>query len=317
MSVDRHVAVAAAITAIAALAPWGAVGLGPQLIGVALAVLLLGVPHGAYDGWLLAERFGSRRRVAGAAGVYLLAVVAVFIAWSWAPSGALLAFLALSVFHFGRGDTVAAPWRVPRPLGVLARGAWVVLGPLAAGGAELAFVLESILRDAGAAAAMIEGARTAFVPLAILYGGTALVAAVRGDGRERGSVLLEAVALGAVIALAPPLVAFAVYFCLWHSMRHVLSIRQRQVRWADFVRRSAPAVVGTVALAAGAGLLLPQAPAARTLAYDLFVGLATISVPHVVLVDGWWARGVPTPGSKVPAPERRRARTMARPSRIS
>ena len=254
---------------------------------VAAAVLLLGLPHGAYDAWLIVERQRSGVHAALVLAAYLLAVVGVFFAWSLAPGVALGAFLATSIVHFGRGDARVARFGVPFAVSVLARGSWVVLGPIARGGPEIESVLGALLEstDAGARWAAVLGAW--FVPLVIAWASVVAWASIRSAGR-RVDVAVEGLALGLLVALAPPLVAFTVYFCLWHSARHLLAVRWSGVAggWGAVVRRSLPAQIASVGLGVWAWSALTGDGAVTATVHVIFVGLAAVTVPHVILVDG-------------------------------
>jgi len=74
-----------------------------------LGVVFIGLPHGAMDG-ALAVHFGWMGRPAKAA-VFLLAYVGlaalVVAAWAMAPVLSFIAFLAISTYHFGRGDATS------------------------------------------------------------------------------------------------------------------------------------------------------------------------------------------------------------------
>ena len=72
-----------------------------------LAVVFIGLPHGAMDG-ALAVHFGWMKRPSSALA-FLVAYVglAAAVVWLWSvnPVLSFVAFLAISVYHFGRGDS--------------------------------------------------------------------------------------------------------------------------------------------------------------------------------------------------------------------
>ncbi len=286
-SFRTHTRWAALLTLGFAVLPWAAAGLTTQLWLVGAAVLLLGLPHGAYDAWLIVERQRTWVRTALVLAAYLLAVIGVFFAWSLAPGWALGAFLLVSIVHFGRGDARSARFGLPFAVSALGRGSWVVLGPIARGGAEIDSVLGVLLGSAERGVRWADTLGAWFVPLAVTWIGLVAWALMRSSGR-RIDVATEGVALGLLVALAPPLVAFTVYFCLWHSVRHLLALRGSDVAgsWGSVVRRSVPAQIAAVALGVWAWSDLTGGGAGTATVYVLFVGLAAVTVPHVILVDG-------------------------------
>ena len=104
--------------------------------------------------------------------------------------------------------------------------------------------------------------------------------------------LLNLALLTALAYLLPPLVSFAIYFCLWHSRRHM------QQTWRAIApeqrRRSAieTLVYSLLAfVAAGAIFFVLQSDSGSlssvtpTLLQLTFIGLAVLTVPHMLLVD--------------------------------
>jgi len=91
----------------------------------------------------------------------------------------------------------------------------------------------------------------------------------------------------------PPLVSFALYFCLWHSRNHMLRI-WRSISLQDRPRSARETVIYSVLAYAVAALYfflqtggswtanLSMTPALLQLT---FIGLAALTVPHMVLID--------------------------------
>ncbi len=203
----------------AALAPSTLTVLAPVVLA---AAVLVGLPHGAVD--LVQPDLGSgpmrRRALLGLA--YLAATGAAIAAW-WAWSlPTLLALLALSVVHFGTADDVISRWRtgatpsgLVRALRVLALGGLPVTVPFALHPAAVAPVVDRLAP--GGLPVVRPVALVALVPIVAAAVATLIVALRSGD--RVGA--LEPVLLGAMFATVSPLLAFAVYFGLWHSLRHV------------------------------------------------------------------------------------------------
>ena len=98
--------------------------------------------------------------------------------------------------------------------------------------------------------------------------------------------------------MTPPLVGFAVYFCLVHSARHVAGIIGSLRREMSRVALVNQAAILTVASWAVGGLALwwfaDQADPEPMLMRVIFIGLAALTVPHMILVDGIYRRTTPT-----------------------
>lgn len=256
------------------------VGLSPDLWVQALilapAVAVLGLPHGALDLpmaraiWPLRGGRDLARFFAG----YLALAGAICALWWAAPAAALAAFLAYSALHFSgdwQGDGTL--WRLAGGLSAVGAPALLHMPAVAAIFAALGPVAQAGPIALGTALAGAVGGGCAHVALA--RGG-----ASRAPGRE-----IAAIWLGA--ALLPPLLSFAVYFCLLHSLRHLTGTL------AVLPDRRA-ALRGAAALTLGAlgGALLGLALILRGGAGDatgpvlqlVFIGLAALTVPHMLLV---------------------------------
>jgi Brp/Blh family beta-carotene 15,15'-monooxygenase len=244
---------------------------------------------------LLERSFGWAWPVPFAAG-YLLLAGTMVMAWIAAPSPTLLCFLLLSAVHFGAGDVGSSLYpRAAVGLAVLLRGLLPVAGPILGHPDETAELFSWLLprRDAGAVASLVDAFGARVGPW--LVGGWAIMAGahlVAGCRAHRGHLgaALEIVALMALFWFLPPLVAFGIYFCGWHSVRHGL----RQASEIDplsasrgllgYALRALPLTVAALALAAPAYWMLARTTTAPlALAQTLFVGLAALTLPHMAL----------------------------------
>ena len=271
-------AAAACIAAVALAAPDRAT----QALWLAPAVAILGLPHGAFD-LTLAERIW---RLRGAPGVlafllaYLALAGAVLALWLAAPGAALVAFLAYSGWHFAADwDDEGPAWRIAGGLGTLGAPALASPGEVAAIFAILAGPEAGDLAARGLAVAGAAGL------------GAGLFAALTRPARLAG---IEIAALWGAAVLLPPLVYFVAYFCFLHSPRHLTDVlaglAERRRAFAQ-----AGAITAVTLTGAGAALLWLDAhgPPDEAILQVVFVGLAALTVPHMLLVDRW-ARS-PTP----------------------
>lgn len=256
-----------------------------QILVVAVLVLVFGVPHGAYDTLWAKRLLGldgpGRWALFGLA--YGTAAACVVLVWAWAPGVFLAGFLAASVLHFsGDPEGIAAPWTR------LASGLAPIALPTLLHEPEVAHLF-GLLVGAAPGAAVASGLAGLAWPTMLL-----VVGAIVWEGhRRRGRTAFELAGTATLVLLAPPLVAFAVYFCLMHAARHVLRTA-RAAEIASPVALAAAAflpMAGTLVLA-GAGwfLLREEALDARVMQL-LFVGLAALTAPHMILVEPVRLRG--------------------------
>ncbi len=263
----------------------------PVLTLIALAaVVIIGLPHGALDG-VIAIQLGMSQNLLSLIRflvLYIAAAALVVGAWMVAPVICLLAFLVISMLHFGMGDVRAGNgWQ--GMLEALAHGGLVVTG-ISHMHREEVDVIFGYLVD-GNTLVVWQGLEiiAIFVAVALLF------CMVQGfiNRRWRGG-LAELVILGAIFAFTPPLVGFAIYFCLVHTPRHVRAILasvssgvSRRLILSQVVLFS---VASWVAGGLAFWLLLGAETAEAALIRVVFIGLAALTVPHMILVDGLFRR---------------------------
>ena len=257
---------------------------------VALAfVVVIGLPHGAFDG-AIARHLGYARTLGGSikfVTVYLGLAAVVVAFWVWQPGLALALFLLISALHFGSGDATAASG-IARAVQIAAHGGVAVFGISLFHLQQVTPLYAALTHGDVMLAVMLTEFFPLFImPVAALY----LVVAVR-DAALRPR-LVELALLCLLFSVVPPLVGFALYFCVIHTGRHLRHIWDR-VR-SDVTPRHILWQAGLFTLASWAGgaimlLWLDSGNISQDLLQVIFIGLAALTVPHMMLVDGIFRR---------------------------
>jgi len=256
-----------------------------QLAVLSPVILLLGVPHGALD-IVFVRQLAGVRSIAGwclFALAYVGAAALVVGVWWVAPGFFLAAFLSVSVFHFSgdpEGDTPA--W-----FRMLYGGA-VIFCPMALHAEEVSQLFASV-SGIPAARAIAEALQWAAWP----WVGAIALAAIAGARRDPARSV-ELLSVAALLTFAPPLIGFTLFFCGMHSARHVLRTRDYSNAGTlrDVLRIAGWPMLATVAGVAIAWWLSQGKPLDVRLAQLVFVGLAALTVPHMMIVErvrltGW------------------------------
>ena len=259
-------------------------GHSAELVVVAVLVLLLGVPHGALDALFARREYGTQSVLGWAVfGLLYVGLAGGVVAiWMVAPSAFLIGFLVISVAHFS-GDPGRGTWVFSR---LFYGGAIIVLPSLWHQG-EVASLFSELAGPA-ASGLVVPALHGLAVPWLISLTICAAIE-VRRDWQTGG----ELAVLGALAVIAPPLVAFAVFFCAMHSPRHIL---RTAIYAADIPRRLlvatglAPMAI-VLAAACAAWVWLDGVPMNARIMQILFVGLAALTVPHMMLVERVRMRG--------------------------
>jgi len=232
-------------------------------------ILLLGVPHGAFDVVLARKLFGVADFKGWALfSLFYIGLSALVVGlWYVAPSLFLCVFLAFAALHFG-----------------------VIVLPALWHGAELQRLLGLVAGPASAA--LVAPVLSQLAP--VWLGATVLACALQA--RTARLAALEFAALAALAVTAPPLLTFTVYFCAMHSPRHILRTLA-SLRGADARNALALAIWPTAAVLAAAvliGWLASGVPIETRVMQLVFVGLAALTLPHMVLLERLRRSGLPT-----------------------
>jgi Brp/Blh family beta-carotene 15,15'-monooxygenase len=307
-----------------------------QYVPFLASVLVLGLPHGAVDHLAAARLTDSEagsegpidRPLAAVGALYVLAGGAYLLAWSLAPAAAFVFFIVLTWFHWGQGDLyvlTVLPERThlrspaQRLLCVFLRGGLPMIVPLLAFPAVYREVARAVtgLFDSSAIALLDPvfafGTRLVLgVGLAALSLGALALGYRRADeALQRRTWRLDAAEMALLwgyFLLVPPILAIGLYFCLWHSLRHVVRAialgdessagttgigapdADRSVvrEFARFAREAAPLTAGALVIFAGLYVLAPVADVLGLIALYLVL-LAILTLPHVLVVT--WMDG--------------------------
>lgn len=255
-----------------------------------LGVVFIGLPHGAMDG-ALAMHFGWTNRPM-ATVLFLLSYVGlagvVVVLWTLAPVLTFTAFLAISIVHFGRGDSSTL------------RAGQTVIESMARGGVVIGGISQLHRGSVDPIFKTLVGPDTSLIWLflngvVVLTAACVVVAMLFKDTRTRRSFAIELGALYLVFLNVPPLLGFALYFCFVHAVRHASSmgalmqntVSRFSIAKTTIVLSLLTWVVGLVVLVQQTATLDMEPALLRV----VFIGLAALTVPHMVMVDGVLHRG--------------------------
>jgi len=290
-----------------------------QYAPLVASVVVVGLPHGAVDHLAVARTRGRRpdvRAVARVVALYAVVGGAYAVGWFVAPAAAFALFILLTWFHWGQGDLYALVALSgadhlrslsQRAATVVVRGGLPMLVPLLAFPDWYQRVAETLVgRVAPGAVTALAPAFRADVRLALgvaygalVVGTLALGYARAGDRGPWRTDAAETLGLVAYFAVVPPVFAIGLYFCLWHSLRHVgrlllvddaavraLGDRRPGAAAARFTRDALPLTVVSLALLVGLAAVVPNPPETVPEWVGLYlVFIAVVTLPHVVVVS--------------------------------
>ncbi len=316
--------IAASYLAICVVAIGGVLLLGtPETAALiylaALAVAMVGVPHGGLDHWTgrrLLIPFFFQRWWLMFFPAYLTIAIAFAAGWLIAPVFTVVLFSVVSAWHFGREDdklqlskdacaalatrsshaTQQRSWlfmlTLKTHLSAIAVGGLIIFIPALIRGREmhtllLAIVPTTNLDDAQQIVTVTQELAMLLVPVASLI----VVGRIAGNAIDVNNwVPLATIVLAAT---TPILISFTLFFCGWHSL-HGLQRLQREegLSNAQFLKSVMPLSVLAIAGIALTGWVFQDVAAAvatgelanrHAYLQVLFIGLSAIAVPHLLL----------------------------------
>lgn len=273
---------------------FGEIPLSLQLI-IALIALLVGIPHGAIDHLITIPRSSTVTFTLYIVGYILLAILAGWAIATWNLLGFQIV-VVMSALHFGFGDAAYRneesqilnqrkfPFWVESTYAIPAGFLPVVL-PLTDSRTldALERIQPNLINWAGGNLDIFRNLTlaTGFFSIAILL------------ATKHLSHAIDLLLLAALSIIAPPLIAFAVYFGFWHAIRHTARLVPKLGSAMAFVdagrwRRAIGAAIipGLYAIAgtfliAGALMIFSPEQFSSSLLWSTLVIIWALTVPHM------------------------------------
>ena len=264
-------------------------------ISLAVIALIIGIPHGALDHLVTLPKDKPVKMALFVVIYVLIAVAAVWAILRWNVLGFQLVVI-MSAAHFGIGDAAfiaeserlnnrASKSLIDRLIYALPAGLLPVFVPLSSD------LTNSALAEVNPKLINWAGSSTNFIHLLVLLiaASSLFVLVLKRDDKSAIDLAL----LAALSMLTPPLVAFAIYFGLWHALRHTarltLNLNKSEIAYQNNEPKRAflqavipgiPALIGTFIVAA---ILAATNPDNSRLLWSILVVIWALTVPHMMV----------------------------------
>ena len=264
-------------------------------ISLAVIALIIGIPHGALDHLVTLPKDKPVKMALFVVIYVLIAVAAVWAILRWNVLGFQLVVI-MSAAHFGIGDAAfiaeserlnnrASKSLIDRLIYALPAGLLPVFVPLTSDltNSALAEVNPQLINWAGSNSNLIH------LLVLLIAASSLFVLVLKRDDKSAIDLAL----LAALSMLTPPLVAFAIYFGLWHALRHTarltLNLSKSEIAYQNNESKRAfinavlpgtPALIGTFIVAA---ILAAANPDNSRLLWSILVVIWALTVPHMMV----------------------------------
>ena len=261
-----------------------------------LLILIIGVSHGSLDhikGKKLLRLFNIKSTYIFYI-TYILIAAIVILTWIILPSITLIVFLMIASYHFGKEDTqfLINDRSYFTQILYFFRGFLIILAPLYFHFQETIAIFKLLLIDNEAFYSSLNFIETNnVVQIGILCSTlSSIFLFLKNFEIKKFVVFLDYFSILILNYYLSPLIAFTVYFCFLHSIRHSISLaidldpNSLVNGFRLFVKKALPLTILTAIFSFIALYLLENSyNLDSTILKIIFIGLASLTFPHILL----------------------------------
>ena len=261
-----------------------------------LLILTIGVSHGALDhlkGKKLLTILNIKKFYIFYL-IYILLALSVILVWTIVPAITLIVFLAVASFHFGKEDTQFLINKSSNLTSILYffRGLLIIIAPMYFNFDETVTIFKMLLIDSEqfySSLGFIE--KYKIIEIAIgLSALSSIVLFLSEFNIKKFAIFLDFLSIIILNYYLSPLVAFTIYFCFLHSIRHTISLAiemdssNLKNGLKLFVQKAFPLTVLTAIFSVlGLYFLNNVYELNSAILKIIFIGLASLTFPHILL----------------------------------
>jgi len=252
-------------------------------------ILTIGISHGALDhlkGYKLLDKYKISNNVIFYIGYLLIGLAFIFL-WLVVPSFTLLMFLIVAIYHFGKEDLIYI--EKPNFFKFLLLGSPIILAPLSFHFNETLNIFEMLYIENQSFIRTLYffEEKNIFTILLIIF----LVIGWYYSGYENVTQFsLEKAGIIILNFTCHPLIAFTIYFCFLHSIRHSFKLSSElnekdfKKGFREFLNKALPLTLVTAILFIVCVIFLTNYYVLSEAIYKvIFIGLASLTFPHILL----------------------------------
>ncbi len=261
-----------------------------------LLILIIGVSHGSLDhikGRKLLKIFQIKNIITFYTSYFLLAVT-IIILWVLLPTVVLIAFLIVASFHFGKEDTqflIDNNSYLNQFLFFL-KGSLVILAPLYFNFNETVSIFKLLLIENESfyqSLNVIENNNFLIIGI-VLSALSSIILFFKKFELRKFTIFFDYFSIIIINMHFSPLIAFTIYFCFLHSIRHSISLitelDQESLRngLLVFIKKATPLTILTAIFCLiGLYFLNNNYNLDSAILKLIFIGLASLTFPHILL----------------------------------
>ena len=259
-------------------------------------ILIIGVSHGAYDhikGRSLLKIYNINNIFIFYLSYILVGLIVIFT-WFVTPSISLLIFLIFASFHFGKEDSqfLLKKRSITYLIFFVFKGLLIVTAPLYFNFVETINIFKLLLIENENFYRYLDWieSKNILITLISLSFLVNILLIIVNFKISNLTLLLDFVSILILNYFLSPLVAFTIYFCFLHSIRHIIAIanevnnRNFYDGLKEFIKKaSALAIVTVILFILALIITYNYFEINDAILKIIFIGLASLTFPHILL----------------------------------
>ena len=259
-------------------------------------ILLIGVSHGSLD-HIKGKKLFEILKIKNISSFYLIYILITFfiiILWIFLPTFSLIIFLMVASFHFGKEDTEFLFFERSYliQLMYLLKGSLVILAPIYFHFDETISIFKLLLVENETFYTILSSVEEKNILLLsiIISSFSSIYLFTKQFEIKKFTIFLDYFSIILLNYFLSPLVAFTMYFCFLHSIRHsitlVFEIDKNNLKNGvlTFIKKAMPLTFLTAVLCiVGLYFLNKNYGFDNSILKLIFIGLASLTFPHILL----------------------------------
>ncbi len=261
---------------------------GSFLIISLFLILTIGISHGSLDhikGKKLIKYLGYKSMGIFYFSYLLIGAVIIFI-WLIFPKSLLFLFLIIAAFHFGKEDSEFINERKNFELIYFLKGSLIITSPLFFHKEEILAIFETLNFYISNNLIISNEILFIFILLSLISG---IILSLNKSIEVKSLLLMDYLSILILNYFLNPIIAFTIYFCFLHSIRHSISlIREINKNLTKglpiFIKKALPLTILTIfGYVVSISILNNYNEFNETIYRVIFIGLASLTFPHILL----------------------------------
>ena len=253
-----------------------------------LLILSIGISHGSLDhikGKKLLKILGFKSLAIFYISYVIIGLITIII-WFLFPKFLLFLFLIVAAFHFGKEDSDFISKNKNFELIYFFKGSLVIIAPLLFHKYETLTIFKSLNFDISQSIFLNNEVLYLFIFVSFISN---IILSLNKSLNSKSLLLMDFLSILILNYFLNPIIAFTIYFCFLHSIRHSISLikdinRNIKKGFPIFLKKAMPLTIITALAYLFSLFFLNNYYEFNEAIYKvIFIGLAALTFPHILL----------------------------------